>query len=499
MSGKNTLGRLALAILVSAGAARHPPAGWTDVGDAPAEALLELAFFLKLPEAGTAALEAELLARADPRSRAYGAGWLTNEQAHAMVAPPARAVEAVEDWLRARAPGAEPARRTPNGDVITATVSVRAAEALLGADYRAYAHAASNASAVRCLEVALPPAIADAVAIVGPTTRFPPRFAAAPIAERNRSAPRAGLLNDPATLRALYAVDDALGGAAPANRQAVTAFLGQTYSAAAEAAFFERLFPAGAATPIALVGDATAGATPGIEAMLDAEYMPAMGALNPTELWGFAGRSPVDAMDEPFLAWLYAVGNASDAAVPLVFSTSYGEDEASELPSGYAERVNAEFLKGGARGISFLFASGDSGAAAATGPSCPGGRFAPKWPAASPWVTAVGGTQGRQMPETSWAGSSGGFSDAFAAPSWQADALAPYLARADLPDRAKFNASGRGFPDISAAAVRRAPRRARARALVVALCLEGMKLSLAPASRPRLSRPPRATRSTFPS
>ena len=177
---------------------------------------------------------------------------------------------------------------------------------------------------------------------VEPCEAAEPGAPAAPIAERNRSAPGAGLLNDPATLRALYAVDDALGGAAPANRQAVTAFLGQTYSAAAEASFFESLFPAGAATPIALVGDATTGATPGIEAMLDAEYMPAMGALNPTEFWGFAGRSPVDAMDEPFLAWLYAVGNASDAAVPLVFSTSYGEDEASELPSGYAERVSAE-------------------------------------------------------------------------------------------------------------------------------------------------------------
>ena len=263
--------------------------------------------------------------------------------------------------------------------------------------------------------------------------RLPPRFAAAP-SPSGTVRPGAGLLNDPATLRALYAVDDARGGAAPANRQAVTAFLGQTYSAAAEASFFESLFPAGAATPIALVGDATTGATPGIEAMLDAEYMPAMGALNPTELWGFAGRSPVDAMDEPFLAWLYAVGNASDAAVPLVFSTSYGEDEASELPSGYAERVNAEFLKGGARGISFLFASGDSGAAAATGPSCPGGRFAPKWPAASPWVTAVGGTQGRQMPETSWAGSSG--ASPARSPRPRGRPASSRAARADLPDRA---------------------------------------------------------------
>ena len=194
--------------------------------------------------------------------------------------------------------------------------------------------------------------------------------------------------------------------------------------------------------------------------MLDAEYMPAMGALNPTELWGFAGRSPVDAMDEPFLAWLYAVGNASDAAVPLVFSTSYGEDEASELPSGYAERVNAEFLKGGARGISFLFASGDSGAAPRRG-RVPGGRPRPCRPRrrGSPRSAARRAGDARDVV----GGSSGGFSDA-PAPSWQADALAPHLARADLPDRAGVQRERPRVPrHLRRGGATRASTRARAR------------------------------------
>ena len=188
----------------------------------------------------------------------------------------------------------------------------------------------------------------------------------------------------------------------------MTAFLGQHYKEGAERAFFENLFPQGGATPIGTVGDAVTGLTPGVEAMLDIEYMPAMGALNPTEVvvglarsaprlspqsppacaypvlclqfWGFSGRSPVSAADEPFLKWLTTVSNTSDAAVPLVFSTSYGEDEPSEVPTEYADRISAEFVKGGARGISFLFASGDSG-------------YQPqmKYGAASPYVTAVGG------------------------------------------------------------------------------------------------------------
>jgi len=425
------------------------PVGWHDSSDAPADGSIELAFFLKLPRSGVAALEAELLARADPVSTRYGTGWLSNEQVHAMVAPPAEAVDAVTSWLAAES-GVLPIRRTPNSDIITATVPVRVAESLLQADYRVYKHAASNTTAVRCLAYKLPPAVTAAVAVVGPTTRF--HHAAQNGAQQTAQNPSAGL-NNPDTLRTLYSVSE-LGGTAPANRQAVTAFLGQKYSAKAEAAFFDQLFPDGAATPIATVGDAITGfGPPGIEAMLDIEYMPAMGALNPTEFWGFSGRSPVSSADEPFLKWLTTVSNTSDDTVPLVFSTSYGEDETTEVPTDYADRITAEFVKGGARGISFLFASGDSGAAAVQGEACPGGRFAPKWPAGSPWVTAVGGTLGGSMPESSWSGSSGGFSDTFATPKWQEGAVAAYLAKAGLPDAAKFNASGRGFPDISAAAV----------------------------------------------
>lgn len=213
-------------------------------------------------------------------------------------------------------------------------------------------------------------------------------------------------LNTPDNLRALYSVNDVLGGTAKDNVQAVTAFLGQYYSESDLNKFWEKEFPAGADTPIKLVGDATTGRA-GVESMLDIEYMPAMGALNPTEFWGFSGASPMDEADEPFLTWLTTVSNTTDGEVPLVFSTSYGEDETAEVPSDYSDRINTEFMKCGLRGISLLFASGDSGAASDSG-TCPNDRFMPMWPAGSPYVTAVGGTTGGAMPESAWSGSSGG-------------------------------------------------------------------------------------------
>ena len=59
----------------------------------------------------------------------------------------------------------------------------------------------------------------------------------------------------------------------------------------------------------------------------------------------------------------------------------------------------------GARGISLLFASGDSGVASVSGgcasTACPAGKgcFVPKFPAGSPYVTAVGGTEVTPAPQ----------------------------------------------------------------------------------------------------
>lgn len=110
-------------------------------------------------------------------------------------------------------------------------------------------------------------------------------------------------------------------------------------------------------------------------------------------------------------------------------------------------------MKVGARGITLLFASGDSGA------SCKGGKFTPNMPASSPYVTSVGGTEpasGFPAPQSESAIglSSGGFSNYWATPDWQKDAVASYLKQSGIPSSSQrgYNTSGRGFPDIAAQA-----------------------------------------------
>merc|ERR1712048_806537 len=170
------------------------------------------------------------------------------------------------------------------------------------------------------------------------------------------------------------------------------------------------------------------------------------------EFWGFSGVSPDDSANEPFMKWLSTVSSTSDDEVPLVFSTSYGEDENSWSFEA-ASRLNTEFQKAGARGISLLYASGDEGS------NCKSGVFVPEGPGSSPYVTSVGGTQpasGFPAPgsESAVGLSSGGFSNYWEMPDYQKDAVAAYLKKDGLPDAGKrqYNISGRAYPDISAQA-----------------------------------------------
>jgi len=190
---------------------------------------------------------------------------------------------------------------------------------------------------------------------------------------------------------------------------------------------------------------------------------------------------------EPFLLWLSELSNQTSPA--YVQSLSYGENEDS-YSSTYQRRGDVELMKLGVRGVSILVATGDSGvqgAAQAGGapPACE--PFSPIWPASSPYVTAVGGTQFSShstaicdiasvysygtpsgMPFAcpdddigeivcsadtgAMITSGGGFSDRYARPAYQGNQVTEYLQNAEslLPPAKFFNSSGRGYPDISA-------------------------------------------------
>jgi len=119
--------------------------------------------------------------------------------------------------------------------------------------------------------------------------------------------------------------------------------------------------------------------------------------------------------------------------------------------------TNVYFQKMGVLGMSIFAATGDDGTGHSGKLFKPCERFNPNWPAVSPYVTAVGGTyiDVDADIEIGWSYSGGGFSDAFARPSYQDAAIKNYLANnasGQLPPPSLYNISGRGIPDISAVA-----------------------------------------------
>lgn len=73
---------------------------------------------------------------------------------------------------------------------------------------------------------------------------------------------------------------------------------------------------------------------------------------------------PTDNEDEPYLAFLQNVLKMPQKDLPQVLSTSYGENEQS-VPKSYALSVCNLFAQLGARGVSVIFSSGDSGVGSA--------------------------------------------------------------------------------------------------------------------------------------
>ncbi|MGP8110401.1 MAG: S8 family serine peptidase, partial [Thermoplasmata archaeon] len=145
-----------------------------------------------------------------------------------------------------------------------------------------------------------------------------------------------------------------------------------------------------------------------------------------------------------------ALTDAFETALSLtnvsVISMSFGVVESGD--GALAASWNGLLAVAASRGITVVAASGDTGGDADAG--CSGGVSA-EYPASSPEVLAVGGTdvslarnvfgQITGFSESAWNDSGGGFSDHFGIPSWQQVGTAgPFV-----------NVSGhRGLPDVSA-------------------------------------------------
>ncbi|KAI0252049.1 tripeptidyl peptidase A [Lactifluus subvellereus] len=489
-----------------------PPRNWIDLGRAPPTQLIPLR--IALPQERFDELERHLYEMSDPYHSRYGQHFM-KDQVEELVRPHHESVRAVDAWLDEYGiTGEETVRRSSAGDWVTAVVPVALAEEMLDTEFHLWKHALDGDVLLRTTHYSLPEYLHAHVEFVQPTTYFgrpkamhttfslltnlsvtlPGVTLTANVSinittsDNDTTATNTGssTLTDPllgvncsriVTVSCLQQLYNAVGykpAATDKNAIGITGYLGQFANVADLQSFYtaERPEAVNSQFQTVLINNGQNDQTltnAGPEANLDTQFGFGLTFPTPGTFYSTGGSPPFtpDALtpfntNEPYDNWLQYVLNLPNGAVPQTISTSYSDDEQT-VPQSYAVRVCKEFAVLGSRGVSILFSSGDGG----VGDGNPDPKtqqcftndgqnkikFLPHFPASCPFVTAVGGTV--RIPEVAVRFSGGGFSNYFAQPTYQATAVAAYLASQPLGQYAGlFNPLGRAYPDVSAQAVR---------------------------------------------
>ena len=145
------------------------PPRYTVVGRADPTTKLRLTVAVK--QGNIAALEKRLFEVSDPESPKYGQH-LSEEEVNALARPRTEDLDNVVTWLKRECPDLEDLSFSKAQDFVMATVSVAAAEKLLGAEYHVYEHEAGF-QLTRTMKYHVPEDLLASIDFIAPTTRFP--------------------------------------------------------------------------------------------------------------------------------------------------------------------------------------------------------------------------------------------------------------------------------------------------------------------------------------
>ncbi|KAJ7733969.1 family S53 protease [Mycena metata] len=436
-----------------------PAEGFVQSGAAPAKQELTLRIALK--QTDIAGLQTELYKVSDPVSKFYGQH-LTVEEVAKFVKPTDETLAAVSSWLSENNIDAKPV--TPAGDMLEIKIPVSQANNLLSAEFSVFTHVETGNTFIRTLQYSLPAQLTQHIEFFHPTTIFArplasrPKFVAAGPAKRATPV-LPGSCTDtltPACLQELYSIPTT-PATQKSNTLGVAGFLDQFANQADLTTFLTTLRKDINSSTTFALETLDGGSNPqnrdqaGVEADLDTQYTVGIATGVPV-VFISAGDDNPDGVSG-FLDMITLLIN--DPNRPSVLTTSYSFQAETDLTLPVATNLCNTYAQLGALGTSLLFASGDGGVSGGQAQSC--GDYVPVFPATCPFITSVGSTGLDQTPGVGEIGSmftSGGFSNYFPIPDYQAKDVAAYIAWLDslgtIPEDGRFNRSGRGFPDVSA-------------------------------------------------
>ncbi|KAI9851252.1 MAG: vesicle formation at the endoplasmic reticulum [Thelocarpon superellum] len=460
---------------------RAVPDGWSRVGDAQPQQQMKFRIAVKSPR--QAEFEQTLLDVSTPEHAKYGQH-LSQSELKAMLRPRAASTESIVKWLS----GSGISAIEDDGEWINFNTTVGKAEDLLHTDFAWYRNSINGAQRVRTLQYSVPSRLHAHIDMIQPTTRFGQIRTARSHVHHDKKLGPAGTMSEivasqaatntssfdlsscddsitPACLKALYNFTDFTADPTNGNKLGIAGYLEEYAKYDDLAAFLSEYAPDAVGDNFTYVGINGGLLTQNdtthddVEANLDVQYAMSLSAPVPATYYSTGGRGelvpdldqPNASADnnEPYLDFLTYMLKLDDKDLPQTLSTSYGEDEQS-VPEAYTRTVCNMFAQLGARGVSVIFSSGDTG----PGSGCQTNdgknttRFQPTFPGACPWVTSVGGTY-HVEPEEAIDFSSGGFSERFPRPSYQESDVKSYLGLLGSTWSGLYNPAGRGFPDVS--------------------------------------------------
>ncbi|KAI0044866.1 family S53 protease [Auriscalpium vulgare] len=437
------------------------PHGFTHKGPAPADQTLTLRLALAHTDVG--GLQDALYDVSTPGSSNYGQH-LSKEDLAKYVAPTPESAAAVTSWLSEN--GLSATVLSPAGDWISIETTAAKANELFDAHFSKFVHA-SGKETVRTLSYSIPASLKSHLDLVHPTVTFPNielsnmplASVPLPLSAREPSSDTAPLSCNnyitPKCLQELYGIPST--PATQDGNQLYVTGLEQNYANRADLrAFLTQSRPDMSPNTTFAFQSLDGGqdsqniSEASGEADLDVQYTIGVATGVPVTFISVGNVQDGDANN------LLDLTNKllSQEKVPQVLTTSYGDNE-HNISRPLAEKLCNAFAQLGARGTSVLFGSGDGGVSGIQPGNC--GRFVPTFPATCPFITAVGGTRLVSPIEVAANLSSGGFSNYFGTPSYQVAAKQAYLANLGQTKlgkslRGRYNASGRGYPDVSAIA-----------------------------------------------
>merc|ERR1719146_235909 len=363
-----------------------------------------------------------------------------------MVRPSEEAIGSTVGMLASK--GATEISVANHGDYIKASVPMRELEELTQGSFQTFKQASTGRLLTRLVGgVRLPAAIAEHVETFTGLHGFP--LDAKPLMMGNVSA--GAQVVTPSVINKAYGIDQkTVTKSGKTNIQAIGQFQGQ-YVSATDLSKFCQAYDATADCSISKFFGKNTASKPGVESMLDTEYITGVADGFSTWVYSYPGMD----FCGDLLTWAGDV--AAESTHPYVVSLSYGSQKIDFCDSTTVSRLGEDVMKLGTMGVTTVIASGDDGSGGMSRQGSNNGKLSPSFPASIPYALAVGSTfftKGHdaghdEEQATTQFGSGGGFSYDYDQPSYQADAVKGYLAQNPLIGSKEYQKTGRASPDVS--------------------------------------------------